>query len=217
MLRASILLFIIALGLAAGLAIHFADDRPAMYTYTGSEFCAGCHASSAAGEIYQSWSQGPHARAYNSLQTPQAQEYIRRNGVDVNTCLPCHATLGRTAFNDYEQRINAEGIGCERCHGPGSNYSQTIIMKDPEAFTRNGGSPGSLVNCYSCHMPQPDSVDQTEHPDGACPFQTEPFNADSLWPAVAHSIRTSRSQTEATATDSASVTDSATAPEEEIQ
>lgn len=187
MLRASILLFIAALGLAAGLAIHFADNQPALYTYTGVEFCQGCHASTASGEIYQSWLGSPHARAYASLSSPQATEYLQKNSADINTCLSCHTTLGRAGLNDHEKRVNLEGIGCERCHGPGSNYSQTIIMKDRAAFTHNGGSPGSLANCYTCHAAQLN--EQTAH----CPFQTAPFSADSLWPVIAHSIVTSRS------------------------
>lgn len=210
MLRASILLFIVALGLTAGLAIHFADNQSALHTYTGVEFCAGCHASAAAGEIYQSWAESPHAKADTTLNSPEAQEYIRLNNADKNSCIGCHTTLGRAGWNDHERRVNADGVGCERCHGPGSSYSQTIIMKDREAFVHNGGSPGSLANCYSCH------AEQLDKGEPHCPFQTEPFNADSAWPQVAHSIRTSRSRVESdtVAVDSTSTPDSSS--EEEL-
>lgn len=202
MLRASILLFMIALGLMAGLAIHFADERPALYTYTGVDFCGQCHASTAAGEIYQTWAGSSHARARSVLDSVAAKEYLAANSADVEDCMSCHTTLGRPELNDHERSVNAEGVGCERCHGPGSSYSQTIIMKDRAAFTAHGGSPGSLANCYSCHAENPDGH------DARCPFQTEPFNADSAWPQIAHPIRTSRSYADP---DTTSLADSTSA------
>lgn len=187
MLRTSILLFTVALALAVGLAVHFADDRPVLYTYTGTHYCKGCHASTAAGEIFQVWQATAHASARNVLDSALAQEYFVKNGGDRQSCLGCHSTLGRAGLNDHERKVEAEGVGCERCHGPGSEYSQTVIMKDKEAFMRSGGSPGSLQNCYSCHAPIPN--DETPH----CPFQTAEFNAEAAWPTIAHPVKASRS------------------------
>lgn len=187
MLRTSVLLFTVALGLLVGLAVHFADDRPVLYTYTGSAYCKGCHASTAAGEIFQVWDRSAHASAYSVLESPQAREYLAQNNVRMENCLQCHTTLGRPALSRKEHEINLEGVGCERCHGPGSAYSQTVVMKDREAFVRTGGSPGTLDNCYSCHARNP--AEDSIH----CPLQTEEFDAEKIWPEIMHPVRSSRS------------------------
>ena len=187
MLRTSVLLFMAALGLMLGLAVHFADDRPVLYTYTGADDCQGCHASTAAGEIFQAWKQSPHASARDILNSEQAQQYLTANNLEQTACLKCHTTLGRTGLNEREQKINAEGVSCERCHGPGSGYSQSAIMKDRESFMQHGGSPGSLENCYTCH------ASELGNTPIHCPFQTEEFNAEQSWPEIAHPIRASRS------------------------
>ena len=187
MLRTSVLLFTVALGLLVGLAVHFADDRPVLYTYTGSAYCRGCHASTAAGEIFQVWNSTAHASAYTVLDSPEAQEYLSQHPTPLENCMQCHTTLGRPALSKKEQEINLEGVGCERCHGPGSEYSQTVVMKDREAFIRTGGSPGTLDHCYSCHARNPE--EDSLH----CPLQSEEFDAEQSWPAIAHPVRSSRS------------------------
>lgn len=186
MLRLSILLFTAALGIIVGLAVHFADDRQVLNTYTGTEYCGGCHASTAAGEIVQVWASTPHARAASVLESDTARAYLREQNIDIASCYKCHTTLGRTGLNSKETEINAEGVGCERCHGAGSEYSQTSIMKDRYAFEKSGGSPGSLENCYSCHASDPAN-------DPHCPFQTDSFDAMEAWPAIAHPVKASRS------------------------
>ena len=55
-------------------------------------------------------------------------------------CLKCHAPLA-----DKAPELKAEGVTCEVCHGPGSDYKKLNIMKDKAAAAKNGlilyGSP----------------------------------------------------------------------------
>jgi thiol-disulfide isomerase/thioredoxin len=77
----------------------------------GSAACASCHPEATA-----HWKAGPHAAAMASLAP--------HHGTDNVACVACHATDRRTgpgdrALADYRTE---EGVGCEACHGPGSDH-----------------------------------------------------------------------------------------------
>ncbi|MGE3802409.1 MAG: hypothetical protein AB7H80_15440, partial [Candidatus Kapaibacterium sp.] len=90
-------------------------------------------------------------------------------------------TLGRSPQNEFEEELNVAGVGCERCHGPGSEYVQSRVMKDPELMQASGGSPGNLSDCYACHAENPNKQ------DWACPFQDDTFDAQIAWQEIGHS------------------------------
>jgi hypothetical protein len=68
-------------------------------------------------------------------------------------CLKCHATkasLGEGVVIDEKANYaDNEGVGCEACHGPGSDYKSKNVMLDPEAAR----AAGLIMNmgCRKCH------------------------------------------------------------------
>jgi hypothetical protein len=44
-----------------------------------------------------------------------------------------------------------EGVGCEACHGPGSEYMKSEIMEDREQFLKHGGIIPDEARCKECH------------------------------------------------------------------
>jgi hypothetical protein len=150
--------------------------------YTGVERCAVCHSAASIGAQLPAWHNKSHAQAFASLSSEPARALLANTGRRVEECLPCHTTIGRFGELREKDPLITEGVGCERCHGPGSAYSVYNTMLDRKAFLAAGGVVGSLQDCYRCHFPDP-SVD-AKH----CPFQTQPFNADSAWATIRHPI-----------------------------
>lgn len=179
--------YIFLLGLLAMLAflyIHYSRmSTEGPQQFTSVERCRVCHEAASAGAQFKIWQRSPHAAAYTILESDSARAYLSRTKLSVDSCLACHTTLGRPAANDLEMRLVAEGVGCERCHGPGSNYSYYNTMREPATFKGHGGVAGSLDDCYQCHAASvgPD----TRH----CPFQTTAFNADTAWKQIAHPVK----------------------------
>jgi len=99
--------------------------------YVGTDLCAGCHE-----EAYRVWSESRHAKAFAPLRNKKRQSDAR--------CLRCHAT-GYGFFTGFENEKDTPGlasVGCEACHGVGSNHASNPT-------TRYGKT--SRGNCKSCH------------------------------------------------------------------
>jgi len=102
--------------------ILFTDDAPGNnFTYVGVNVCRECHGEDAIGNQYAIWVSSPHAKAFFSLLTDRGMVIAKKEGIDdpVNhpDCLRCHTT-GRGRYEE----LKSEGVGCEACHGPGSEY-----------------------------------------------------------------------------------------------
>jgi hypothetical protein len=75
---------------------------------------------------YRVWkTSDPHARAFEVLQSEAATEIARRLGAGAATedqsCLSCH-TGRRPGVEEGPRFTLGEGVGCESCHGPASNW-----------------------------------------------------------------------------------------------
>lgn len=125
------------------------------FTYVGASKCAICHRTEKQGEQYPLWEKSKHATSFQALSSPQAVTYAQSAGVSNPTenelCLKCHAPL----FNKAPE-LKAEGITCEVCHGPGSEYRKLNIMKDRELAQKNGliiypTEAAIKKQCLGCH------------------------------------------------------------------
>jgi len=91
------------------------------FTFVGSKTCKECHGLDEIGNQYKIWESSPHAKAYRKLLTTKGIEIAKKNGIaapeEDNQCLKCHVT-GKGSVKEVIQ----EGVGCESCHGPGSEY-----------------------------------------------------------------------------------------------
>ncbi len=111
-----------------------AGEAEESYTYKGAKKCKMCHKKEAAGKQWAIWSEGPHAKAYETLASEKALEAAKTRGIEdpqkAPECLSCHATAFPVMDDLANQKITMEeGVSCESCHGPGSGYYKKKTMK----------------------------------------------------------------------------------------
>ena len=125
-------------------------------SYVGTQACVSCHASAA-----KTWHDSGHARAFATL-------VARGADADPN-CIGCH-TVGFGAPSGYRREFKRErlvDVGCESCHGPGSQHvAERTAGGDATFHFRKVGSG----DCQKCH-----------HGEFSRPFDFEKF-----WPLVRH-------------------------------
>lgn len=124
--------------------------------YVGARACEACHHGPAMGHQGSLWRLSAHARAYAALSTPAAAEIARKEGAgDPQTspsCLKCHTTSGLDPAGGAEPSFSVfEGVGCEACHGPGSDYRTEAVMREPKAAAKAGLKPVGAKTCLPCH------------------------------------------------------------------
>ncbi len=124
--------------------------------YVGVKVCAGCHRGPELGYQFSRWRLGVHSGAWAVLTTPAARETAREAGVEEPpqespACLNCHTTGGDDDRGFRETYSVADGVGCEACHGPGSDYIAEAVMLDPRAAREAGLEPVTRETCLGCH------------------------------------------------------------------
>ena len=66
--------------------------------------------------------------------------------------MACHTTAGRNPLATFLEGYHQwEGVGCESCHGAGSAYAASEVMRDRRAFLANGGRIPNEQTCRDCH------------------------------------------------------------------
>ena len=126
-------------------------------TYAGTESCAPCHPAAC-----RAWRISDHARAFATLVDVHAD-------ADPN-CLSCH-TVGFGSATGYRRNLAGAGalvdVGCESCHGPGSEHVQSRTSGGEIApHLRAVGAGG----CQKCHHGE----------------FSRPFDYAEFWPLIAH-------------------------------
>lgn len=136
----------------------FAEDdraRPAATggSYTGSRACQMCHRSA-----YEAWEGSAHTHAFEPLAPRHAQGDPE--------CLICHVTGLRYAggFRSVEATPHLATVGCEACHGPGSNHAE-----HPQAESGYGRMERP-AGCIECHDPE----------------NSPAFDFETYWPRIVH-------------------------------
>ncbi|MDO8663114.1 MAG: cytochrome c family protein [Candidatus Omnitrophota bacterium] len=158
---------------AAGLLFAEANHK-----YVGIKKCSMCHKSESKGNQYGQWLSTKHAKAYETLATPAAQETGQKAGVTGNPqeapqCLKCHITgYGQDASLFEAGFAKVDGVQCESCHGAGSDYMPIAVMKDKAKAIEAGLIMPAKEGCVKCH--------NSESPN----FQG--FDFDSYFKKIAH-------------------------------
>lgn len=151
------------------------------YKYVGVNSCvSSCHKSESQGNQEKIWSESKHSKAFETLQTIRADSIALSKGfntpaVETPECVKCHTTGSITDVSEFQETFDiTQGVQCESCHGPGSEYKSLSVMKDKErAF-----SLGLIIHnekekfCIQCH--------NTESPTY---FQ---FDYEPMWEMIAH-------------------------------
>jgi len=112
------------------------------YEYIGAKKCIMCHKKDGTGP---SWKETAHATAFDKLTDEQKKD-------------PVFLKYYTTGTSDKGKLL--EGVQCEACHGPGSEYKSMKIMKDHEASLAAGMIVPTEETCMSCHGAEdaPDAV-----------------------------------------------------------
>jgi len=126
--------------------------------YVGVKVCATCHQGEGMGHQFSKWMSSKHARAYAVLSKPEAKKIARLSGIpqepqEASMCLGCHATGAHVEeWEKDETFFVEEGVQCEKCHGPGSEYMDAAIMTDPERAEKAGLMMPTTSDCMGCHQ-----------------------------------------------------------------
>ena len=131
----------------------------AEHEFVGVTKCSMCHKKPEKGEQFKIWQESKHAKAFETLKTPEAKEQAAKLGIaDPSTsgkCLKCHST----AYGFTEAKVTdvipvEEGISCESCHSPGKDYMKKSIMENKEEAIANGLVIPDEQVCRKCHNPE---------------------------------------------------------------
>ena len=130
--------------------------------YVGSRACRSCHLRE-----HRSWERGVHANVFDLLAPGvRSEAKLKVNlqpDLDYRTnelCLQCH-TVGYgtpSGFKSIEETPELAGVGCETCHGAGSEYVADDVMgKDnrdhsfEEVINKGLIYPVPEAVCTQCH------------------------------------------------------------------
>jgi hypothetical protein len=177
--------------LAVCVLAAYAQEEKKKPEYIGVKKCKMCHSKAKMGGIeYLKWEKGSHAKAYEQLKSEESKAAGAEMGVEdpasSEKCLACHITTLK-----FENEDMRKGVGCERCHGPGSEYKSMSVMKDYEKSVaagmtnfHNDEGKTDLAKveklCRECHG--------LEHKDKN-PFAKE-FKFEEAWAKVKHDEET---------------------------
>jgi YVTN family beta-propeller protein len=148
--------------------------------YVGALACGACHGAQSGSRAYGTWRMSRHAAAYATLGTPRAREIAREMGVPGNPqaadrCLACHTTGGAEPPGRFLESFDAaQGIQCESCHGPGSEYMAQAVMLDPVASADAGLRTVDRTTCTRCHTPG---------------IHGRSLDVEGSWPRIDHTAR----------------------------
>jgi len=177
----SFLLFVFsfAIVLQLGFSSNVKEDDE-NYGYVGTATCGLCHKSEKQGEQLGIWKKSAHANAYKTLLTEEADKIASEKGfstkaVETEDCLKCHVSGYNVDASLLGKKFTIEdGVQCETCHGPGSEYKSLKIMKDRELSIQNGLMvyENKEELCKKCHNEE-------------SPTFTE-FNFEEMWAKIKH-------------------------------
>lgn len=147
---------ILSLALVTGAALG-AESTRKQPVYVGVRACATCHDGAGMGHQCSLWMQSKHARAYAVLAQPEAKAIVELSGIPREPqkspmCLGCHATGAHAEDWEKDEGFFVEdGVQCERCHGPGSEYMDQSVMVDHEKAVAAGLQMPTEADCMVCH------------------------------------------------------------------
>jgi len=143
--------------------LAFAQDN-AKFKYIGAKKCKMCHKGAKKGEIFEKWEASDHAKAYETLASDESKKIAKEKGIkgdpqQAAECLVCHVTGYEAPADQKEASLTLEeGVSCEACHGPGSEYKGMKVMKGIYDGSLKGEDYGLIeadeANCKTCHNPE---------------------------------------------------------------
>jgi hypothetical protein len=152
------------------------------HSYVGAETCGMCHKTEKQGSQFSIWKSSAHSKAYETLKSEKANKIAQEKGfktpaVETPECLKCHASGYNVDASMLGKKFKVEdGVQCETCHGPGSDYKDMKVMKNKELAMKNGLIIHDKIDnfCINCHNAEsPTFVD---------------MNIEEAWQKIKHDI-----------------------------
>ena len=154
---------LVEISVMVALVAFFALPSAAQHKYVGVTMCSVCHKTEKAGKQFDIWKSTAHASAFKTLASPKAEEVAKAKGLKVKAseapeCLECHVT-GYKADKALTAALKMEdGVQCEACHGPGSDYKSIPVMKDKAKAEAAGlvlavDDPKLCTQCHNSKSP----------------------------------------------------------------
>lgn len=152
------------------------------HTYIGAEACAMCHKTEKQGSQLSIWQNSKHSKAFETLKTEKANQIAKEKGfqtpaAETPQCLKCHVTGFGLEASMLGKKFKVEdGVQCETCHGPGSDYKDMKVMKDKDLAVKNGLVVHEKLEtlCISCHNSDSPTFDS--------------LNVVESWEKIKHSV-----------------------------
>jgi hypothetical protein len=157
MQKRGVLLLVVASALLSVLSTGAAAKE---FKYTGVRDCSRCHKKDLIGDQTKVWKGTQHSKAFKTLKGDEAVKIAKERGMtelphESEACLRCHATAQGVPPEKVEAKSFrlADGVQCESCHGPGSEYKGNEIMSDHALSVAAGmWEPGKEEKiCLGCH------------------------------------------------------------------
>jgi len=148
----------------------------------GAPKCKSCHMAKT-GDQWKIWTGSAHAGAFETLASTESKKIAAEMGLgdpqSEYACLKCHATrayLGdAVVVSEKAKYDDSEGVGCESCHGPGSEYKPMKVMQDPRAAEAAGlVSARTAEACGTCHNEESPTF--------------KGFDFENRWAQIAHPV-----------------------------
>lgn len=150
--------FVLILSLAVFVLLSYASTGVAAdHSYVGVKKCKMCHKKESTGNQYGVWLKSAHAKAYETLGSDESKAIAAKlklegNPQELDQCLSCHVTGHGVAAELLGTGYKVtDGVGCESCHGPGSDYWKKSVMKDREKAVAAGMIVPDEKTCLQCH------------------------------------------------------------------
>lgn len=129
------------------------------FSYVGVDVCAPCHKTEKQGKQLDIWKESKHSQAFKTLQTEKANEIAKGLGfntpaAETEACLKCHVSGYNVDASMLGQKFKIEdGVQCETCHGPGSEYRNLKVMQSREESVAKGLLVYDKIDdlCIKCH------------------------------------------------------------------
>jgi len=150
--------------------------------YVGVKTCGMCHKKESVGQQLKIWQESKHAQAYKTLQTQEADKIAKDKGfktkaAETPECLKCHVSGYNVDPSLLDNKFKIEdGVQCETCHGPGSEYKSKKVMEDKKLAVEKGLMVYDNIEtlCVKCHNEESPAFNG--------------FNFEERWAKIKHSI-----------------------------
>ena len=149
------------------------------FEYVGTANCKMCHNKEEKGAQFSKWEASVHAKAFDTLKSEESAKIAKGKGItdeawEAPECLKCHTTgfvAGGYEVKDEafwnpaaDDRVGAkavkrmeglQAVGCEACHGAGSEYKSRKTMSAIYLGEIEGKTVGLTKicekTCVGCH------------------------------------------------------------------